>query len=129
MDPDTKDWPEGMVQIANIIGTELTIKLVEQYGGVSGYYIPKLKTRAGLFNPWAKVIGEDAWRKLCKALGGRRIELPRGSHQRLKKRLILELAEDGKMSHRAIALQAGVTTRYVKIILSGLDGDKQISLF
>jgi len=127
---DITDWPQGLVEIANIVGTELTLKLVDRYGGVEKYYIPKLRNRVGLKHPWAEILGDEPWKALCKALGGQRINLPRGVYTHLKKRVILELAEDKALSHRTIALRARATETYVRMVLHGLDTPSgQLDLF
>jgi len=129
MDPNTRDWPDQLVTLANIIGNELTLKLVEKFGGVEKYYIPKLKRQRAYYHPWVDIIGKDPWVKLCKTLGGQKICLPRGCHLTLKKRLILELAEDKALSHRTIALRVGATETYVRMVLRGLDTESQLGLF
>jgi hypothetical protein len=127
---DTTDWPQGLVDIAAIVGAEATLRLVDRFGGVEKFYIPKLDNRVGLAHPWAEILGEGPWRALCKAFGGQRINLPNCTYAKLKKRVILELAEDKSLSHRQIALRARATETYVRMVLRGLDTSvKQLDLF
>ena len=114
---DTRDWPQGLVDIASVIGPELTIKLAEKYAGVEKYYVPKLTNSVGLKHPWAAILGDNAWRAMCKAFGGQRINVPRGQ-KILKKRVIFELSESHpELSHRTIALHAQTSESYVRRVL------------
>jgi hypothetical protein len=112
------------------VGAEATLRLVDRFGGVEKLYIPKLDNKVGLSHPWAEILGDSAWRALCKAFGGQRISLPNCTYARLKKRVILELAENRSLSHRTIALRARATETYVRMVLRGLDvPEKQLELF
>jgi len=127
---DTNDWPERLVRIAEVIDAELTLKLVEKYGGVEYFYVPKLKRGLCPTHPWASILGEDTWKKFCRAFGGQRLTIPRGTYLHLKKRIIFELAEDRTLSHRTIALRAQVTETYVRMVLRGVDSAAtQLPLF
>lgn len=126
VDWHTETWPRGLEEIADIIGPELTLRLAEAHGGVDKFYIPR---SVATNHPWAETIGAEAWGKLCRAIGGQRINLPRGEHLALKKLQILELAESTDLSHRAIALRVRATEAYVRMVLRELKDDRQGSLF
>lgn len=123
-DWNVETWPAGLEAIAEVIGPELTLRLADRFGGVEHFYVPKSPTTG---HPWAAVIGEPAWEQLCRAMGGQRINLPRGQFVQLKKRLILELAETEGLSHRAIALRTRSTEGYVRGVLRGISstGDER----
>jgi hypothetical protein len=127
---DTTDWPQGLVAIADVVGPDLTLKLVEKFGGVEKYFIPRLKNSRGYYHPRASILGDVAWQALCKKLGGQKINLPRGCYLKLKKKMIIDLAADRTISHRTIALRAQVTETYVRIVLQGLGApSEQLDLF
>lgn len=111
-------WPDVLREIAEIVGDELTLRLADIHGGIEGVYIPKSPTTS---HPWAIVLGPEPWRAICanKKLGGQRISLPRGTFIRLRKTVILELAEQ-RLSRRAIARRAKVSERYVRMVLGEL---------
>lgn len=123
-----RDWPNLLKQIAELIGAELALKLSYECGGLDSLYIPH---KANAAHPWAKAVGEPAFARLCKALGGERVSLPRGMYVKLQKRRIIELAEGGA-STRSIALACHVTERYVRRVLVGLSrapDPRQMKLF
>ena len=104
---DTRSWPIGLRRIAAVIGASLTLKLVENFGGTEGHYLPRLPTQR---HPFAAVIGYDDLRKLCDALGPCSMYIPRGVHRNPKKLQILE--NDGPA--REVARELGVSERYVQ---------------
>jgi hypothetical protein len=119
---DTSDWPQGLVDIAVVIGPELTLELADKFGGVEKAYVPRLKNKVGLWHPWASVLGDEAWRAFCARFGGQKINLPRGlSRHGSKKRAILELATNTSLSGRSIARQVHCTETYVRSVVRGFD--------
>lgn len=125
----TETWPTGLEQIAEIIGPELTMKLTERFGGTHKFTVPKNPECGSKRYPWADVIGKDAWVKLCAALGGQKVSLPRGQFISLKKRQIIELAESTDLGARQIALRCHATEQYVRMVLSEVRDDRQQTLF
>lgn len=119
------NWPEGLLRIADVIGEELTLKLAQSFGGLKGVHIPKDPTTD---NRLAAVVGREAWAKLCERFGGRTLDIPRGHFLELKKDKILALARTD-MSTAAIALEVGVTQRYVTMVLSAARSERQLPLF
>lgn len=108
---------ETLRRLAELIGRELTLKLVYECGGI-GIYIPR-EPRAS--HAWARSIGPEAWAKVVAAFGGDRIDLPVGRYMyRLAKQEIIELAEQG-ISHREIASRVRTSERYVRRVLHDLD--------
>lgn len=112
--PDFSTWPNALRDLAEIIGPERALELARVRGGVD-IYIPHKDTTK---HPWARVLTPDEWERVRKAFGGSRFRLPRGTNVRLRKRIVFELAEQG-LSHRQIALQAGVTERHVRRLING----------
>lgn len=111
-----ESWPETMRRLAAIIGPEQTIALAARCGGLDAVYIPHVETGSHI---WTTVLSAEEWTKVVAAMGGERIDLPRGVFVRLRKREILTLAEQG-VAHRHIALRVGTTERYVRRVLEGL---------
>lgn len=119
---DMADWPPALREVGQVIGPELALQLAQRVGGLSAIYIPRKPNPS---HPWAQAIGADAFASLCRALGGARLELPRGAYASLKKRKVIELAEAG-LSRREIAMRCGVTMRYVRLTLQGLRMPKPV---
>lgn len=112
--PDFSTWPDALRALAEIIGPERALELARTRGGVD-IYIPYKATPK---HPWGRFLTADEWERVRKAFGGTRFTLPRGTNVRLRKRLVFELAEQG-LSHGQIAIQAGVTARYVRRLING----------
>lgn len=110
---DRRDWPDTLRAIADLIGPELALQLAEDCGGVD-IYIPRTATPGHL---WARCIGIKAFEKLTQVFGGERVSLPRGRFLLLRKRQIIELAEEGGLSNQEIALRARTTERNVRRVL------------
>ncbi|MBX3231458.1 MAG: hypothetical protein KIT84_24495 [Labilithrix sp.] len=113
--PDRDTWPDSMLALSDLIGPELTLKLTDACGGVDAH-IPR-KPTASASHPWAEVLGETAWSKVCAAFGGERFSLPRGTRTKLQKRRVYELHSEG-VSNRQIAVQLRITARYVRLLLN-----------
>jgi len=112
---DEKSWPIGLQRLASIIGPKAALQIAESFGGVQDQYIPK---HARVDHPFAALIGLDRMELLCDALGGERIDIPKGTYARLKKAEII--GQSG--SARTVALRVGCSMRYVKKIRSDLVG-------
>lgn len=112
--PDFSTWPKPLQELAEVIGPERALELAKARGGVD-IYIPRKDSQKHL---WARFLTPEEWERVRKVFGGSRFRLPRGTNVRLRKRLVLELAEQG-LSHRQIAIQAGVTDRYVRRLING----------
>ena len=92
-------------ELADAIGEDGAEKLCRAVGGVSTY-IPRTQPEG---SPLCGVIGMERMRRLCSAFGGLRVTLP--------KVRIARLLESGK-APGAVALEIGVTERYVRMIAS-----------
>lgn len=119
--------PEGLAQFAAVVGREGALAIARRVGGLQGVYIPKGPDGAKR-HPIAEVLTPEQWRALCLRFGGRRLEVPRAHFLKLKKARILELLAEG-YSQREIAIRAGVTQRYVKMVAADLADDRQLRLF
>lgn len=120
------NWPDGLKVIVDVIGQDATLRLCGQFGGLKGVYIPRDPTTENRLS----VIGTEAWGALCEKFGGRYIDIPRGTYLNLKKARIFELAAaDPSLSQASIALQVGVTQRYVTSVLSSVQDPRQLDLF
>jgi len=113
--------------IAEVVGARSALRLAEHYGGLEGCYVPRTPRAE---HPWARLIGLEAFRRLCWHYGGERIDIPRNAAARSVKSRILRLKGDG-LSHRRIAADLGCTERYVRMIVNagaGVD-ERQGDLF
>lgn len=125
---DISVLPPLMQRLVELIGTEKTLLLGERYGGVERLYIPHEPTQGHL---WRNVLDEAEWRKVVAAMGGERVDLPRGVFVELKKVQIIELDEQG-IPHQHIALRVRCSERYVRDVLGKKRkpvDDRQIKLF
>lgn len=103
------DWPDGLRELAQVIGPERASEVASNGGGRS-YTIPKTPTDT---NPLAAYLEAEEWRLVTSTLGGRRLYIGRGVYRDLKKRRAMELIERG-LSTREIARRAGCSERYVQ---------------
>ena len=87
-------------ELADAIGEDGAEKLCRAVGGVSTY-IPRTQPEG---SPLCGVIGMERMRPLCSAFGGLRVTLPNRRR-----------SEPSKVR---IALEIGVTERYVRMIAS-----------
>ena len=113
---EMQDWPDILRRLAHAVGRELVLKLADRFGGVHGLWIPREYNTAHL---WAAIIPEKKWPAVALVCGGTRVSLPRGVYLQLRKRRILELAEQG-VHPREICLTLGVSQRYVERTIAGL---------
>ena len=104
-------WPQGLQELAGIIGAEAALILAREAGGLK-QYVP---ARAKPSHPWARLIGLPALEALCAARGGEQIEIPRGAHLDPLRPQILAMARQG-LSRRAIARRLGCTERYARLV-------------
>lgn len=118
------DWPQGLVNIAEVIGPELALLLAEHLGGVSSY-VPKEPQSS---HKLAMIIGLPALRMLSKVYGGAWLEVPRYAAAKNKKVKVRQLLKDGT-SFKQTALNAQVTTRYVTMVSRDMKTEsRQLSL-
>jgi hypothetical protein len=120
---DTSSWPEGLRQLADVIGPEATLALAEVKGGIS-IYVPKAPFAGCQLLP---IIGEQALAALCKQYGGDWLNVPLGKFIDAYKPRILDLHGRG-MSKRQIALKLGCTERYVREVTNAIRGPQQMRL-
>ena len=100
-------------ELADAIGEDGAEKLCRAVGGVSTY-IPRTQPEG---SPLCGVIGTERMRRLCSAFGGLRVTLPNRRRSEPSKVRIARLLESGK-APGAVALEIGVTERYVRMIAS-----------
>jgi hypothetical protein len=94
-----------------LFGEEKARDFLRHFGG-SELHVPVRPTKN---HPIAQVVRIIGMAVLCREYGGCRIDIPNPPRQEGKKARILELVEQG-VSTPEIAKQAGVTTRYVRLI-------------
>lgn len=112
-----------LAEIAELIGAEAAGRLCRACGGVS-YYLP---AKPKPTHPWAQVVGLEAMEILCAQYGGSRLTLPKGDNA-AKRRRVLQLLREGRLSVRQIAIKAGVTERYVSK-MRGRQDEARLPLF
>ncbi len=107
-----EEWPFTLRGIAQSIGVDGAMSLVEHLGGLE-YYIPVQATED---HELARVLGMSLFQRLARSHGGQRIAIPRDPYASAAKGQIMTLAEQG-IDARTIARQVGVTQRYVRRVL------------
>lgn len=120
-----KDWPQGLIDVAEVIGAEAALVLAQHVGGVP-QYVPK-EPESG--HKLAKYIGLPVLRRLSTVYGGDWLTVPKYAAGRSKKTKIRQLLNEGS-SFRETALNADATVRYVTMVSRGMREDaRQLSLF
>jgi hypothetical protein len=113
-------------EIAEVVGAAAAIRLAESpYGGQEGCCVPHTPRPD---HPWADILGMDAFQRLCRAMGGSRITIPRNALARSVKARMGALKAQG-LSHRAIARQLTCTERYVRMVMNAGSDPRQGQLF
>lgn len=121
---DIRTWPQGLADIARVVGPRNAVALAEAVGGVETY-IPKYP---GADHPLTLILGAEAAKALAEVYGGLELVIPRGVFRNLKKAAIM----DATGSRRQVALALGVTERYVRKVANATkpaDDGKQPDLF
>lgn len=119
------DWPQGLIDIAEVIGAECAMLLAEHVGGISSYVPKEPQSNHKL----AMIIGLPALRMLAAEYGGMWIEIPKYAAARSKKVKIRRLLKEGT-SARETALQADATRRWVIEVAKEMQNEaQQFSLF
>lgn len=116
VDVPPHEWPGVLPALVRLIGARATLRLVARFGGQDRFMIPSSVTTR---HAWRDLLAPDEWRKVVKEFRGERLSLPRGAFVINRKALIIDLRQKG-VPHREIALRAGVTERYVRIVLRGV---------
>ena len=93
---------------------ELWVNYAELADAGVSTYIPRTQPEG---SPLCGVIGMERMRRLCSAFGGLRVTLPNRRRSEPSKVRIARLLESGK-APGAVALEIGVTERYVRMIAS-----------
>lgn len=122
--------PERMLILADSIGVENVLRLVDRFGGHS-ILIPKLKQdrsalRGALFGRLRSVIGDDGAEKMCAQFGGDRFTVPvcNELRHRLWRRALLREFEVCKRKRgathgvRMLSTRHSLTERWVYALLA-----------
>lgn len=119
------DWPQGLIDIAEVIGAECALLLARHVGGIASY-IPKEPQNN---HKLAMIIGLPALRRLAVVYGGMWLEVPKYAAAKSKKVKIRRLLKEGA-SARETALQTDSTRRWVIQVLKEMHNEEQqLSLF
>lgn len=119
------DWPQGLIDIAEVIGPECALLLARHVGGIASY-VPKEPQSSHKLAP---IIGLPALRMLAAEYGGMWLEVPKYAAAKSKKAKIRRLLKDGA-SARETALQCDSTRRWVIEVAKEMRNEaQQLSLF
>ena len=88
---DMAAMPALFQQIYNLVGAEGMEAFIARYAGMEKVYIPKKVTGSEL----AKAIGDEAAGKIIAAMGGQRVDVPKGRYREgVKKTKIFALKDN-----------------------------------
>lgn len=119
------DWPQGLIDIAEVIGPECALLLAQHVGGIASY-VPKEPQNG---HKLAMIIGLPALRMLSKIYGGDWLTVPKYAAGKSKKVKIRRLLKDGA-SLRDAALDSDATVRYVTMVNKDMRHEsRQLKLF
>lgn len=119
--------PSILQDLAALIGLPLTMRLVEQYGGVR-LYIPKGDVADD--HELVKLIGREATDKLRSMYGGEpHFDIPLALASVRAVRDADIRAKREHTSERALAREYRTTERNIRMICSKVKDDRQVSLF
>ncbi len=121
---DERLLPRTVRDIAEIIGLQATLKLVEHYQGVP-MWVPVNYDPEHIL---VRLVGHEAALKLIEQYGGEKPEIPRCTDAIRAVRNAKICASD--KSQRQLALEHGLTIRQIRNIQNGVEvDDGQDSLF
>lgn len=125
MKPIPEDWPQGLKDVALVIGTEAALVLAKEFGGIPVYIPRDAKERCML----TKYIGCGVLAVLAEVYGGSWLTIPRYASCEHKKHIVKKLLAEGH-SLRTTAKKARVTVRYVCMVQYAMKHEeKQLTLF
>jgi len=112
---DPADLPETLKQVSEVIGFELTLKIVERWGG-QRFYIPK---HVVLTSDLVEVIGIEAALKLSWQLGEWQFEVPTCAQmQRVARNRAIRKDAAAGMSRNAMSQKYGLALRALRQIIN-----------
>lgn len=112
-------------ELEDVIGHDAADMLCRSYGGVPVYVPRKADPACQL----GRILGVFALSALVAEYGGLRITVPNGRRGEPYKAAIARKLETGQ-PHEQIALELGVTERYVRLVArSHKSGPRQLSFF
>lgn len=120
---DTAGWPARLLEVAEVIGADSALLLVEKFGGIR-VYVPSQEMLHHSHH-LARELGWDKALTLCQAWGGEHIDVPTLYYAKAKKQRIVNAIG----SNRAIAIRFGVTEAYVRKLRAGMGAQDQVDLF
>lgn len=106
--------PESLALLSDLVGIRNTLKLTENFPGVS-LYIPR---KAKEHHPIAKVMGQDVFKKLIESYSGEAIKIakPDSIYRKLKHLEVKKLKAQG-LPNREIAVQLNYSQRHIERVL------------
>ena len=113
----------SMPELTALIGADMAKTLCRLRGGTP-MYVP---ASASAGHTIARTIGTKGMELLCAEFSGMYITVPNGRKQEPHKGEIMNRLEEGQ-SHSVIALELGVTERYVRMVASCVPIARQLTL-
>ncbi len=126
-----KELPSVLQEIAEVIGDELIMKLVDHFGGIR-IYVPTHPRKVRPSHPLAVAIGLDHARQLTEAFAGEELSIPRvaAGLRAVRNAEIHRLHNEDNWPAWRIARKFQLTERQVYSILSAWSAnDAQAELF
>lgn len=110
-----QELPDSLAEIADVVGLEGALKLVEQCGGTR-IFIPR---KVGVQHQLANLLGFEQARRMSQHFGGETISIVRAAAA-LRKRRNLEIISryDGGEGVRVLARAYQLTERHIYAILA-----------
>ncbi len=112
----------SLSDVVDLCGTAVALALVDKLPGTE-QYVPT-RRRLTPDHVLVRKLGIDMAEKLAEFFHGETIHVTRSfaDEARIRRRIIFEAKAAGAKC-RDIALRAGCTMRFVRMVLSGVDGD------
>jgi hypothetical protein len=113
----------SMPELTDLIGKDRAAALCAWHGGTP-LYVPM---QAHAAHALARVVGPIAMRLLCAKFSGEYITVPNGRKPEAYKTDVMRRLDAG-MSQAAVALELGLTERYVRMVAADMPKVKQLPL-
>ena len=121
----SKDCWVSQFELGEVIGKANAKMLCAHFGGLRQY----IHIQPSPIHPFARLLGMVPMRLLCETYGGYSITLPNGRNEPSKEE-ILAAIEQGAKTTEEIALEFGVTRRWVLRLMQHTKKDpQQLRLF
>lgn len=117
------DLPASLIEIAEVLGARVAIRLIEHFGGLDVKFPVKPKND----HPVIKALGEADAYALCLHLKGHPLYVPHGNKGTVRADIVA-LSAAGH-SDSTIARRLKISQRHVRRVLNGPADPRQRSIF